>query len=125
VKEDVAKKFMGIMENLGVYKFDRDDFATQEGIESKLDFVKNSIKKIKNNIKELNQVPTSSFNPGDFRKSINSNFRSYPVNNDDLFAENSNLKLHLRSTEEQEIDLTRKFENAMRSPVKDLNHERI
>ena len=55
LKQDVAKKFVGIMEDLGVYKFDQEDFTTQEGLVEKLDFVKNSIKKIKNNIRDLGQ----------------------------------------------------------------------
>lgn len=53
LKQDIAKKFVGIMEDLGVYNFDKDDFTSQEGLVEKLDYVKNSIKKIKHNIRDL------------------------------------------------------------------------
>lgn len=53
LKEEVAKKFVGIIEDLGVYNFNKDDFRTQDELVEKLDFVRNSIKQMKGNIREL------------------------------------------------------------------------
>lgn len=79
----MAKKFVGIMEDLGIYKFDQEDFTTQEGLVEKLDFVKNSIRKMKGNIRELGDQPrgrTSSFNPGEYNRLSNSKLRTYGAN---------------------------------------------
>lgn len=80
VKENVARKFVGIMEDLGVDKFNHEDFTTQQGLEEKLDFVKDSIKKIKNNIRDLGQAPAragQSHSKLDASRLSNAKMRAY------------------------------------------------
>lgn len=137
IKKEVASKFVGVLEDLGNYDFNPEDIRTQEEMMDKLQFVQTSIKKLKHNIRDYSSKPyTAGFsqtatgpinskNPVSFRLDATQINMERDKLNTNLFQENESLKKTLQTTENQEQELTQKFENVMRSPVKEADHAKI
>ena len=133
LKREVAKKFVNVLEDLGNYDFNIEDIRSQEEMMEKLHFVQSGIKNLKGNIREYSGQPFTNFNatvphPVQLNMGTTSNIPNSAQRvtmNANLKQENHELKEHLKSTEEQEEQLTKQFENVMRSPVKEADAAKI
>jgi hypothetical protein len=119
-----------VLGDLGNFNFTSEDLKTQEQMINKLDYVETSIKKLKRNIYDYTSKPyTSVNNTSQFNGTANnpnhSNHNSGMGPNFDLYQENEHLKSHLKSTQNEEIFLSKKFDDFIRSPVKEASHSKI
>lgn len=136
IKKEVAKQFVNVLGNLGNHDYSASDIKTQEEMMDKLHLVESSLKKMKTNIRKYNDNPwkgnkanraneSSTVPQVSFRKEGHNFDLLKDQLNSELLSTHKELKQTLKDTEEHEKKLIDEFENVMRSPVKEVDNDKI